>query len=424
MEHTGFRANLDAWRQGKATPDDVEAALREELMSEPRAIPAALALIKAYRQAGHLPAQFAERLMSIESGLAAPPAGRPELRPAPFCGYVPGVSTAAPTAPVDPEPDRTLLRPPPVAGKAAPAPATDIESKTVFRPAAREAALPAHVVNPRNRTTAAGAVQPAARSALPFAPEPQPVGVQAFGDGMTPKQRPVKLLLAGAAALVLVLIAAVLLTAGILDRRRVEGIELALVSPEPKIADDAARQLSSADEDTRVAVLSTEGMKAKVRAVFERQTRSAFDPQQHLFDYSRAQAILDRAARLLPDDEPLRQHKLSLERMRKLELNSLDESFAKALAGHDLLQDSGPSSLVAVRQIIATLEPSDPLLRDSRVPLAFRDAAAAALAKPDLDLADRLVHEGLSIAPGNPDLGDVADRVRRAREKRVGLGRR
>ncbi len=422
MEHTGFRANLDAWRQGKATPDDVEAALREDLMFDPRPIPAALALIKGYRQAGHIPAQFAERLMSIESGLAAPPAGRPELRPAPFCGYVPGVSTAAPQAPV--EPDRTLLRPLPVAGKAAPAPATDIESKTVFRPAAREVALPVPVVNPRNRTTAAGAVQPAARSALPFAPEPQPVVVQAFGDDMTPKQRPVKLLVAGAAALVLVLIAAVLLTAGILDRRRVEGIELALVSPEPKIADDAVRQLSSADEDTRVAVLSTEGMKAKVRAVFERQARSAFDPQQHLFDYSRAQAILDGAARLLPDDEPLRQHKLSLERMRKLELNSLDESFAKALAGHDLLQGSGPSSLVAVRQIIATLDPSDPLLRDSRVPVAFRDAAAAALAKPDLDLADRLVHEGLSIAPGNPDLGNVADRVRRAREKRVGLGRR
>src|ERR1700690_3027198 len=117
MEHTGFRANLGAWRQGKATPDDVEAALREELMSDPRAIPAALALIKAYRQAGHLPAQFPERLMSIESGLAAPPAGRPELRPAPFCGYVPGVSTAAPKAPVEPAPDRTLLRPPPVAGK-------------------------------------------------------------------------------------------------------------------------------------------------------------------------------------------------------------------------------------------------------------------------------------------------------------------
>jgi hypothetical protein len=162
-----------------------------------------------------------------------------------------------------------------------------------------------------------------------------------------------------------------------------------------------------------------EGMKAKVRAVFERQARSEFDPQQNRYDYSRAQATLERAARLLPDDEPLRLNKQSLEKTRRLELNLLDKAFEMALAAHDLLQDSGPSSLLAVRQIIAALEPSDPLLGDSRVPLAFRDAAAAALAKSDLDRADRLVHDGLSIAPGNPALVDVADRVRRERERRA-----
>lgn len=405
MGYKGFRANLDAWREGNATQGDVEAALREELTADPRLIPATRSLIETYRQAGHIPGPFAKHLMGIESGRAVPPtaaentlhvvpsvrtatstgageapADRPALQPAPFCGYVPRVSTAAPKLP------------------------------------------PADVVDLPSRSTAAGAVQPAAPSAVPVAPEPRPVDAQAFGDGMPPKQRPVKLLLVGAAALVLVLIAAVLLTTSLLDRRRAESIESILVSPDPKVTDDGVAQLSRADENTRDAVLGMEGMKAKVRAVFERQARSAFDPQQNRYDYSRARAILERAAWLLPDDEPLRLNKQSLEKTRRLELNLLDKAFEMALAAHDL-QDSGPSSLLAVRQIIAALEPSDPLLQDSRVPLAFRDAAAAALAKSDLDRADRLVHDGLSIAPGNPALVDVADRVRRERERRAVVAR-
>jgi hypothetical protein len=467
MQRKGFRANLDAWRQGKATQDDVEDALRDELTADPHVIRSARLLIEAYLQAGHIPAPFAERLMAFERGRDAPP-DRMVLRPAPFSGYVPQAPGSAPAAPAEsaqpselrpaappaptltPAPGSTPARPAAPAPAPAPAPArapapefAPTRTRTPMPAPARAAApefaptrtrtpppMPASAAAPARAPTPEFAptrtrtrtLTPAPTPTSPPAPARLHVDALADDGDMLTTPRAAKLLVPGV-ALLLVLIAAVWLAPGIIDRRRAASIESALMSPDPKVANDAVTQLSSADEDARAAVLGGEGVKAKVRAVFERRARAAFDPTQHLFDYSRAQAILDGAAWLLPDDEPLRQHKLSLEKMRRLELQSLDEAFEKALAAHDLLQDGGPASLMAVRPIIAQLDPGDPLLRDGRVPHAFRDAAAA-LAKSDPDRADRLVLDGLGIAPGDPSLIDVADRIRREREKDVGRARR
>lgn len=69
---SGLRANLDAWRQGKATQDDVEAALRDELSADPKLSAEARSLIDAYRQAGHIPAPFAARLIGLQREVTTP----------------------------------------------------------------------------------------------------------------------------------------------------------------------------------------------------------------------------------------------------------------------------------------------------------------------------------------------------------------
>src|SRR5882724_8022362 len=69
---SGLRANLDAWRQGKATQDDVETALRGELSGDPQLNAKARSLIEAYRQAGHIPVSFAERLIGLQREVTAP----------------------------------------------------------------------------------------------------------------------------------------------------------------------------------------------------------------------------------------------------------------------------------------------------------------------------------------------------------------
>jgi len=65
MASTGLRQNLDAWRNGKATQHDVEAALTAELKADPRLVPAARAVIDAYRRSGYVTEPFAKRLLSL-----------------------------------------------------------------------------------------------------------------------------------------------------------------------------------------------------------------------------------------------------------------------------------------------------------------------------------------------------------------------
>jgi hypothetical protein len=69
----GFRSNLDAWRRGIATQDEVEIALVAEVTADPRLHPVVRSLIEAYRRAGHIPVPFAERLSALEAGGTASP---------------------------------------------------------------------------------------------------------------------------------------------------------------------------------------------------------------------------------------------------------------------------------------------------------------------------------------------------------------
>jgi serine/threonine protein kinase len=65
MAITGLADSLDAWRNGKATQRDVEAALAVELNADPHLVPAARAIIDAYRRGGYVPEPFAKRLLSL-----------------------------------------------------------------------------------------------------------------------------------------------------------------------------------------------------------------------------------------------------------------------------------------------------------------------------------------------------------------------
>jgi protein kinase-like protein len=65
MAITGLADSLDAWRNGKATQRDVEAALALELNADPQLVPAARAIIDAYRRGGYVPEPFAKRLLSL-----------------------------------------------------------------------------------------------------------------------------------------------------------------------------------------------------------------------------------------------------------------------------------------------------------------------------------------------------------------------
>jgi serine/threonine protein kinase len=137
---SGLRANLEAWRLGKATQDDVETALRDELSADPRLDAAARSLIEAYRQAGHIPAPFAARLIGLQREVTTPgslPLSRVAatsdltvLRKSP---------PRVPAADVAPFADKTVMRPrrytPAERGEPATAPADPVHAAAEMRPA-------------------------------------------------------------------------------------------------------------------------------------------------------------------------------------------------------------------------------------------------------------------------------------------------
>ena len=255
------------------------------------------------------------------------------------------------------------------------------------------------------------------QSALSFVKDKRPADAQAFGDGMTPRQWPVRLLVIGGVAVLLVLVAATWLTTNLLERRQYAGIAKQLSSADPTVAGGAVQRLLSADMTTRAAVLSEEGTANAVLSWVKNQVRAAFDPPLQRYDFPTAMKIVETAQTLLRDSASLLQFRESLETQQKQQLNLLGEQFEHLLAAHALLGQGGEPSLLSVRQRIMRLDPQHPLLNDNRVPIAFRDAAEGALARSDLDRAETFIKAGLQLAPGDPGLSDLTDSVRHERDK-------
>jgi serine/threonine protein kinase len=160
-------------------------------------------------------------------------------------------------------------------------------------------------------------------AALSFSREQRPSDAHAVEQGMAPQQIPSRILAAGAAALVLVLIAAAFLTAKFVDRWQSNRIAQSLASTDPNLSDAAVQRLLSADANRRAEVLSKEGATAELLSAFKRQARVHFDLAQNRDDFAGAQAILADAARLLPDSADLRNFAASLASEHKSQTSSL-----------------------------------------------------------------------------------------------------
>lgn len=257
------------------------------------------------------------------------------------------------------------------------------------------------------------------QAALSFSRAHRPSDAHFFADGLAPKKRPALLMAAAALALLLVASAAIVLAHTLYDRARADRIAAALSAPDREVVADAVRRLSLAGDSTRAAVLSRDGAMNAVMSVFERRARALFDPAANLLDYPGALASLAPAHRLLPDYAPLRQLEESLAGERQHKVAELALAFENALAVYNLRDSDDPAGLLSVRRQLQALEPSHALLRDARVPAAYRRAAADAWTRSDSNLTDVLLREGLSLSPGDPGLTSLAEEVRHDRETRL-----
>lgn len=252
------------------------------------------------------------------------------------------------------------------------------------------------------------------QSALAFSRDKRPATGLAFSEGMTPKRLPVAVIVSSAVAVLLVILAVVIFVPSILDSNRAKSIANDLGSTTPAVAAAALQQLQAAKPSIQTNVLSTDANRKAVVAAYLAKARESFDPKAGRFDFAGARNVLKDARQVLSDSAALDNLAAALESEKKTEINNRTEQFEDLLKRHVLLAAAGQPSVVQVRDVVRQLEPSHPLLKDNRLPIAFRDAASAALAQQDATQAEKLLKIGLEIAPTDPNLRDLQDQVTRA----------
>jgi hypothetical protein len=252
--------------------------------------------------------------------------------------------------------------------------------------------------------------------ALSFSRAQRPPNGAAFDEGLTPKRLPMGVIISSAVAGLILIGAVALLLPGFLERQHVRSIAEGLASPTAGVSAAALADLRKSDAGVRNAVTADPRNRNAIVDIAEREARASFDPASQRYDYAAARKVLDGVADLLTDSRRFDELRDGLAREQKLELNKRGEDFDRLLSAKGQGGDKEAASVVSTRQIIAALDPQSSLLHDARVPVRFSEWASAALDAREIARAEALLKTGLSIAPGDPNLSDLADRVKRAQE--------
>lgn len=134
-------------------------------------------------------------------------------------------------------------------------------------------------------------------------------------------------------------------------------------------------------------------------------------------------ALLDTAARVLPDSAAVRDIQEDFTRRRGAYLSDLSERFDAFLQPEYLVPSSNRDDLHDLLQDIARVDPEHPLLVDLRVATAYADAARDAVSAGDLDAAQQIVNSGLVLRVDDPALLDIEDQINAAQEAAARLQR-
>jgi len=252
--------------------------------------------------------------------------------------------------------------------------------------------------------------------ALAFSRAERPKGAEEFLEGMAPKKKPIGAMIGGGAALLILIVMAAVLLPSYIERGRLQAISERLQSSD---ADTVAKALDSVrayPPEKRNGVLLNEAVQSKLFAYFNRRARAAFDVASGKFDFKTAVAALKEAQGLSKAYEDSRQLTESIDQLeleRKTEILRQAERFETLLKDGTLIPSQGPDNAQRALAIIAQLDPTHPLLNDKRLPIAYTAQTRIALAGGKVDLADQLLTAGLRLAPSDPNLLDLQDRIGR-----------
>ncbi|HEV2701593.1 MAG TPA: protein kinase [Steroidobacteraceae bacterium] len=254
------------------------------------------------------------------------------------------------------------------------------------------------------------------QKALAFDRDHRPRNAGEFLEGLAPKKKPLVALVSAGAAVVVVIVVLALVLPSYLERSRLQTISQELQSDNNADVAQGLVSLRKYSSEQRTQVLINDAVQSHLFAYFNRQVRAAFDPAAGRYGYQAAVAVLKDAQSLskaYADSRQLTDSLDQLESARKAEVLRLAEHFEALLRDGTLIARQNPDNVQRTLGIIAQLDPTHSALNDKRLPIAFATQTRVALDAGNSTLAGELLAGGLRLAPKDPGLLDLQDRVDR-----------
>jgi serine/threonine protein kinase len=237
-----------------------------------------------------------------------------------------------------------------------------------------------------------------------------------FLEGMTPRKRPLKTLIAAGAATVLLLVTSGMLLSSYMHRSRLQALTQRLQSHDAATIAAALKALQQYSADERAPVLLNDQVEASLLSYYIGRAHELFNVEAGKYDYAGAMAALKEAQSLSRAYEDSRQLTDALDRLesdRKAGVLRAADAFESELSQGLLIPSQGAQNVRSTLAIIRELDPQHPLLRDTRVPIAFANQVRGNIDGGHLAVASALLAAGLQFAPNDSGLLDLKDRIDR-----------
>ncbi|HEX7038381.1 MAG TPA: serine/threonine-protein kinase [Pseudomonadales bacterium] len=250
--------------------------------------------------------------------------------------------------------------------------------------------------------------------ALAFDRERRTRTVQELLDGLRPGGgRAGSIRAAVAVGAVAVLVALAMIAPGVLERWEGDAVIAQIEAGE---VEQALTRLDELSRQQYIRVLQ-EG-RVGIQGWFQRRYEELMRPADAEVDFPAAQALLAEAAELYPDSAALREVTDAFNRRREAYLSRLAQAFEGYLAPAHLLPTPDGEDLPTLLERLAVVDPTNPLLGDSRVAGAYADSVEQALDEERYQVARQYLDTGLALTPDDATLADLRDRVE-AVEQRI-----
>jgi serine/threonine protein kinase len=186
---------------------------------------------------------------------------------------------------------------------------------------------------------------------------------------------------------------------------------------------DDSRVPAAIEELRSLEVKARDAVLAQVRDPFidwyESQIRRAVDQNAGRYDYPQAERVLDDADVWYSDSGRLDDLRETMDRDKAELLDQLDRRYGANIEAGRLLPDPNADDVAEVLEILGQADPSNSLLTDTRLTIAYGKQAEAALASKDFDAAKELITLGLARDANDSVLTDLSFKLNAGQQSEV-----